>query len=180
MARLLEKYRKEIVPEYMSLFNCKNSFEVPRLKKIVINIGIKESHQDAKILEDIQGGVAKITGQKPSIRRARKAVAGFKLKEGYPCGIKVTLRRAMMYEFFDRMINVAIPRIRDFRGLPNNSFDERGNYSFGITEQTIFAEIDVDNVQVLHGMDVTIVTNAGDKQKAFELLRLFGIPFKKN
>jgi len=179
MSRLLERYRKEIVPEYMKRFNYKNAHQVPSLKKIVINVGIKEIHQDEKILNSIHDGLAKITGQKPVVRKSRMAIAGFKLKKGTPCGIKVTLRRKIMYEFFDRLINVAIPRIRDFRGLPEKSFDEMGNYSFGITEQSIFAEIDVDKLGVTHGMDISIVTNSGSKKKAYELLRLFGVPFRK-
>ncbi|NQT23066.1 MAG: 50S ribosomal protein L5 [Candidatus Omnitrophica bacterium] len=179
MSRMLERYRKEIVPEYMKRFNCKNAHQVPSLKKIVINVGIKQVHLDDKILNAIQDGLAKITGQKPVVRKARMAVAGFKLKQGSPCGIKVTLRRKMMYEFFDRLISVAIPRIRDFRGLPEKSFDENGNYSFGLTEQSIFPEIDFDKIAVTHGMDVSIVTNSGSKKNTYELLKLFGVPFRK-
>lgn len=179
MNRLYERYKKEIVPEYMKRFNYKNVHRVPRLKKIIISIGINEAKQDAKTMESIQGGLAKITGQWPVIRRAKKAVAGFKLKKGSPCGCMVTLRRDRMYEFFDRLINVAMPRIRDFQGLPNKSFDEGGSYSFGIKEQMIFPEIDVDKTQITHGMNITIVTDAGSKEKAYELLKLFRVPFKK-
>jgi large subunit ribosomal protein L5 len=179
MARLYERYKKEIVPEYMKRFNYKNVHRVPRLKKIIVSIGINEAKQDAKTMESLQGGLAKITGQWPVIRKAKKAVAGFKLKKGSPCGCMVTLRRARMYEFFDRLINVAMPRIRDFQGLPNKSFDEGGNYSFGIKEQMIFPEIDVDKTQITHGMNITIVTDAGSKERAYELLKMFRVPFKK-
>ncbi len=179
MARLYEKYKKEIVPEYMKRFNYKNVHRVPRLKKIIISIGMNEAKHDAKTMESIQGGLAKITGQCPAIRRAKKAVAGFKLRKGAPCGCMVTLRRDRMYEFFDRLINVAMPRIRDFQGLSDKSFDEKGNYSFGVTEQMIFPEIDVDEIQVIHGMNITIVTDADSKERSYELLKLFGFPFKK-
>lgn len=179
MSRFLEKYKKEIIPAYMKLHGYANANQVPKLKKIVINVGINQRFQDAKILEGIQSGIANITGQRPVLRRAKKAVAGFKLRQGTPCGCMVTLRKARMYEFFDKLISVAIPRIRDFQGLPVDSFDEAGNYSFGITEQAIFPEIDIDKVQAVHGMDVTIVTGAGSPKGAYDLLKLFGFPFKK-
>jgi len=179
MARLIEKYRKNIVPEYMKLFNLSNPNQVPKLEKIVVNAGINLAKQDAKILENIKEGIAKITGQKPVIRKAKKAVAGFKIRKGMPCGCMVTLRRKMMYEFLDRLISIAIPRVKDFRGLSIKSFDERGNYSFGLTEQTIFPEIDADKIMCVHGMHITIVTNAGSKERSFELLKLFGIPFRR-
>lgn len=179
MARLLDKYRKEIIPEYMRHFNYKNPHQVPRLKKIIINVGINEAKRDPKILESIQDGLARIAGQRPVIRKSKKAIAGFKLKKGVPSGCMVTLRRAIMYEFLDRLISIAIPRIRDFQGLSDRSFDEKGNYSFGITEQSIFPEIDVDKIQVAHGMDITIVTDAGSRERAYELLKFLGFPFKK-
>jgi len=180
MPRMLEKYRKEIVPAYMQLYSLKNKHQVPSLKKVILNVGINQvKAQDAKMLDGIQEGLAKISGQKPVVRRARQAIAGFKLKKGMPCGCMVTLRRDRMYEFLDRLINIAIPRIRDFQGLPDKSFDEAGNYSFGITEQVIFPEIDVDKVGVTHGMDITIVTNAGSLKRAYDLLKLMGFPFKK-
>ncbi len=179
MARLLEKYRKEIAPEYVSKFGLKNIFQVPRLKKIVINIGINEPKQDAKILESIVNGVSKITGQKPSVRKARLAVAGFKLKQGSPCGCVVTLRKTKMYEFLDRLVNIALPRERDFHGLPVNAFDENGNYTFGLNDQTIFPEISVDNAKIVHGMHITLVMNSGSADKSRELLKMFGFPFKK-
>lgn len=177
--RLLATYRSSIVPEMMKAFNYKNALEVPRLKKIVINVGLGEATQDIKMLEAAQNELAAITGQKPVVTRAKKAIANFKIRRGSAIGCKVTLRRAMMYEFLDRLISVAIPRIRDFRGLPADSFDNSGNYSFGLNEQLIFPEIDVDKVMKSHGMDITIVTDAGDKKEALELLKLFGMPFKK-
>jgi large subunit ribosomal protein L5 len=177
--RLLETYRKNIVPEMMKVFGYKNSMQVPRIKKIVINIGMGEATQDIKILEVAQNELATITGQKPVTTRAKKAIANFKIRKGSAIGCKVTLRRYMMYEFLDRLIAVAIPRIRDFRGLPLNSFDSHGNYSFGLNEQVIFPEVDVDKVIKAHGMDITIVTDAENKKEALELLKFFGMPFKK-
>lgn len=177
--RLLSTYRKEIVPEMMKAFGYKNSLEVPKLQKIVINVGLGEATQDIKMLEAAQHELAAITGQKPVVTRAKKAIANFKIRKGSAIGCKVTLRRAMMYEFLDRLIAVAIPRIRDFRGLPSDSFDEGGNYSFGLNEQVIFPEIELDKIMKAHGMDITIVTDADTKKEAFELLRLFGMPFKK-
>jgi len=147
--------------------------------KIVINVGLGEATQDIKMLEAAQNELAAITGQKPVTTRAKKAIANFKIRKGSAIGCKVTLRRVMMYEFLDRMISVAIPRIRDFRGLPQDSFDDRGNYSFGLNEQVIFPEVDVDKVMKTHGMDITIVTDAKSGKEAFELLKLFGMPFKK-
>ncbi|MDD5438915.1 MAG: 50S ribosomal protein L5 [Candidatus Omnitrophica bacterium] len=179
MARLLERYRKEIVPAYMKLYNYTNIHQVPKLQKIVVNVGVGLKAQDNKVLESIQDGLGKITGQKPAIRLAKKAISGFKLKKNSPCGIVVTLRRTMMYEFLDRLISISIPRIRDFQGLSDKSFDAAGNYSFGITEQAIFPEIDMDKVLATHGMDIIIVTNAGSAKKAYDLLKLFGFPFKK-
>ena len=177
--RLLTEYRSHITPEMMKIFNYKNSLAVPRLKKIVINVGLGEATQDVKMLEAAQNELAAITGQKPVTTRAKKAIANFKIRRGSAIGCKVTLRRIMMYEFLDRLISVAIPRIRDFRGLPSDSFDGQGNYSFGLNEQVIFPEVDVDKVMKAHGMDITIVTNAKKKEEAFELLKLFGMPFKK-
>lgn len=177
--RLLETYRKGIVPEMMKVFSYKNSHQVPRLKKIVINIGLGEATQDIKILESAARELGAITGQKPVTTRAKKAIANFKIRRGSAIGCKVTLRRAMMYEFLDRLISVAIPRIRDFRGLPPDSFDKNGNYSFGLNEQVIFPEVDVDKIMKTYGMDITIVTDADTKNEAFELLKLFGMPFRK-
>ena len=177
--RLLERYRSDIVPEMMKIFGYKNKLQVPKLEKIVLNVGMGEATQDIKFLESAQSELAMITGQKPVVTKAKKAIANFKIRRGLPIGCKVTLRRMRMYEFLDRMISVAIPRIRDFRGLKTESFDEGGNYSFGLNEQLIFPEIDVDKVTKIHGMDITIATTAKNKKEAFELLRLFGMPFTK-
>jgi large subunit ribosomal protein L5 len=177
--RLLIKYNEEITPEMRKLFGYKNNLEVPRLKKIVLNVGLGEATQDIKFLESAQNELAAITGQKPVVTRAKKAIANFKIRKGSAIGCKVTLRRAMMYEFLDRLISITVPRIRDFRGLPGNSFDKGGNYSFGLNEQGIFPEIDADKIMKTHGMDITIVTTAKSRDEAFGLLKLFGMPFKK-
>jgi len=177
--RMLERYRNEIVPEMMKLFGYKNSMQVPRLEKIVINVGLGEATTDIKLLESAQAELAVITGQKPVVTKAKKAIANFKIRRGSSIGCKVTLRRARMYEFLDRLISVSIPRIRDFRGLSPDSFDQSGNYSFGLNEQLIFPEIDVDKVMKPHGMDITIATSAKGRKEAFELLRLIGMPFAK-
>jgi len=175
--RLLERYRSEITTEMMKLFGYKNKLQVPRLEKIIVNVGLGEATQDIKLLDSAQSELAMITGQRPVVTKAKKAIANFKIRKGSSIGCKVTLRRARMYEFLDRLISVAIPRIRDFRGLSVNSFDKGGNYSFGLDEQLIFPEVDVDKVMKVHGMDITIVTNARTRDEAFELLRLMGMPF---
>lgn len=176
--RLLEKYRNEIVPQLMQSFNLKNKMAVPRLEKIVVNMGVGEALQDIKILEKAMDELGAISGQKPLIRRAKKAIANFKIREGSPVGCKVTLRRSMMYEFMDRLLNIALPRIRDFRGVPPDSFDKKGNYTFGLLEQGIFPEIDYDRIARAQGMDVTfVIKNAKSVQQAKELLKLFGMPF---
>lgn len=177
--RLLTRYRDEIVPEMAKKFGYKNKLQAPRLKKIVINIGLGEAVQDIKLLEAAQNELGMITGQRPAITKAKKAIANFKIRRGSPVGCKVTLRRAMMYEFLDRLISIAIPRIRDFRGLPPTSFDKDGNYSFGLNEQAVFPEVDVDKILKVHGMDITIATDAETKEEAFELLKLFGMPFRR-
>lgn len=177
--RLLGRYRNEIVPEMMKVFGYKNRMQAPRLEKIVINVGLGEATQDIKLLEAAQSELGMITGQKAVITRAKKAIANFKIRRGSPIGCKVTLRRAKMYEFLDRLIAVAIPRIRDFRGMSPDSFDKGGNYSFGLNEQVIFPEVDVDKITKSHGMDVTIATSARTRDEAFELLRLFGFPFAR-
>ncbi len=177
--RLLEKYRNEITPKLMQTFNLKNKLAVPRLEKIVVNMGVGEGIQDIKILEKSMEELSIITGQRPILRRAKKAIANFKIRKGAPIGCKVTLRRAMMYEFLDRLINVAIPRLRDFRGVSPDSFDKRGNYTLGLTEQSIFPEIEYDKMTRTQGMDITLVIeNAKSKEQAQELLRLFGMPFQ--
>ncbi len=177
--RLLERYRKEISSEMVNSFKYKNLMEVPKLSKIVINVGLGEATQDMKFLEAAVSELAMITGQRPVITKSKKAIANFKIRKGSAIGCKVTLRRAQMYEFLDRLIAVAIPRIRDFRGLPTTSFDQGGNYAFGLNEQLIFPEIDVDKVAKVHGMDIIICTTAKTKEEAFELLRLMGMPFAK-
>ncbi|MCP4648944.1 MAG: 50S ribosomal protein L5 [PVC group bacterium] len=176
--RLLEEYRNKIVAEIMQKFNLKSPMQVPRLEKIVINMGIGKAHEDIKILEAAMKDLGTITGQKPVITRARKAIANFKLRQGVPVGCKVTLRKQRMYEFLDRLVNTALPRIRDFRGVSGTSFDKAGNYTLGITEQAIFPEIDIDKVQHVQGMDIVIVISSKDKEQAKELLRLFGMPFR--
>lgn len=177
--RLLEKYRKEVVPEMAKRFNYKNQMQVPRLEKIVVNMGVGQGAQDIKVLETAINDLAMITGQKPIMTRAKKAIANFKIREGSPIGCKVTLRGVMMYEFFDRLVNVALPRIRDFRGVSSDAFDGNGNYALGMREQTIFPEIDYDKVQKIQGMDIIIVTTAKNADEARELLRYMGMPFKK-
>ncbi len=177
-SRLADIYWKEIVPAMMEKFSLKNKMAVPRLEKIVVNMGVGEALQDIKILEKAMEELATITGQKPIIRRAKKAIANFKIKQGQPIGCKVTLRRAMMYEFMDRLINVTMPRIRDFRGVPPDSFDQAGNYTLGLSEQGIFPEIDYDKMSRPQGMDITfVIKNTRTKERAKELLRLFGMPF---
>jgi large subunit ribosomal protein L5 len=176
---LLEKYRNEIIPKMMETFSLKNRLEVPRLEKIVVNMGVGEALQDIKILEKAMEELSLITGQKPILRRAKKAIANFKIRKGLPIGCKVTLRRTIMYEFLDRLISIALPRIRDFRGISSDSFDEAGNYTLGITEQSIFPEIDYDKVSRMQGMDITLVIkNVKSKEQARELLKLFGMPFR--
>ena len=177
--RLLERYRNEIVAGMMQRFSLPNKFAVPRLEKIVVNMGVGEGIQDIKILEKAMEELAIITGQKPILRRAKKAIANFKIKQGHPVGCKVTLRRNIMYEFMDRLINVGLPRIRDFRGVSSESFDEAGNYTLGLTEQNIFPEIDYDRITRTQGMDITfVIKNVKSKEQARELLRLFGMPFQ--
>lgn len=178
--RLLERYRNEITPEMMKAFNYKNKMEVPKLTKIVINIGLGEASQDIKLLEAAQSQLAMIAGQKPVVTKSKKAIANFKIRRGSAIGCKVTLRRAKMYEFLDRLISVSIPRIRDFRGLSPDSFDKGGNYAFGLNEQLIFPEIDVDKITKIHGMDIIIVTTAKTKDEAYELLKMMGMPFAKS
>jgi len=177
--RLLERYRKEITPAIMEKFGLKNKLQAPRLEKIVINMGIGEGQQDIKFIEKAMEELALISGQKPIIRRAKKAIANFKIRKGNPIGCKVTLRRSRMYEFLDRLISVSLPRIRDFRGISPQAFDEKGNFSLGITEQTIFPEVEYDKISRVQGMDITLVIkNSESKEQSRELLALFGMPFK--
>lgn len=177
--RLLEKYRNEITPQLMQAFKFKNKLSVPRLEKIVINMGVGEAITDIKILEKAMEELSVITGQKPVLRRAKKAISNFKIKQGQPIGCKATLRRKMMYEFMDRLVNITMPRIRDFRGVPDHSFDRAGNYTVGLNEQGIFPEIDFDKITRPQGMDITfVIKNVKTKEQAQELLRLFGMPFR--
>ncbi len=178
-ARMKTRYADEVVPALLKRFEYTNPMMVPRLKKIVINIGLSEAKEDIKVLESAMGELALISGQRPRITRAKKSIANFKLREGQPVGCKVTLRGDRMYEFFDRLVSIAAPRIRDFRGLPTNSFDGRGNYTFGLDEQVIFPEIDYDDVGAIVGMDITIVTSAQSDEEAFELLKLMNMPFRR-
>jgi large subunit ribosomal protein L5 len=176
--RLKTKYTEQVLPALIKKFGYKNPMQAPKFEKIVVNIGIGEASQNIKLLDAVMGDLGTITGQKPVMRRARKSIASFKLREGSPVGCKVTLRGPRMYEFYDRLVNVAIPRIRDFRGVPTKSFDGRGNYSLGLQEQIIFPEIHYDKVERMTGMDVTIVTSARTDEEAAELLRLMAMPFK--
>ncbi|MCG2590982.1 50S ribosomal protein L5 [Rhodohalobacter sulfatireducens] len=178
-ARLYTEYKKEIVPKLREDFGYENINAIPKLQKIVINVGAGEAINDAKYLDTIVDNIGAITGQQPIKTKAKKSVSNFKLREGTPIGCKVTLRKKVMYEFMDRLINLALPRTRDFQGIPNKSFDGRGNYTMGIKEHTIFPEIDVDNTNMVHGMDITFVTNAETDEEAFALLKHFGMPFKK-
>lgn len=177
--RLKERYFKEIVPALSKKFGHKNLMEVPKLERIVVNMGIGEAVRDRKVLDAAVEDLMLIAGQRPAITRAKKSVSNFRLRAGMPIGCRVTLRRDRMYEFFNRLINIAIPRIRDFRGLPTRSFDGHGNYSLGVSEQIIFPEVDYDKVEKIMGMDVTIVTTAKTDEEAFELLKEFGMPFRE-
>jgi large subunit ribosomal protein L5 len=177
--RIKEKYQKETLPALMKRFGYRNVMQVPRLEKIVVNVGMGDAIQNVKLLDAVSADLAAITGQKPVICRAKKAISNFKLKAGMPIGCVVTLRKARLYEFFDRLVNVAIPRIRDFRGISPHSFDGRGNYNLGIGEQIIFPEIDYDKVEKIKGMSVTIVTTAKTDEEGFELLKSLGIPFRR-
>ncbi len=177
--RLFEKYKAEIATALMKQFSYKSMMQVPKLEKIVVNMGLGAAAVDSKILDEAIKDLETITGQKSSVRTAKKAISNFKLREGMKIGAMVTLRRDRMYEFLDRVISVAMPRIRDFRGVSDKSFDGRGNYTLGIKEQIIFPEIDVDKVSRVLGMDVTFVTSSKTDKEAYELLKAFGFPFKK-
>jgi large subunit ribosomal protein L5 len=178
MARLYDLYKEECVPAMMQEFRYKSPMQVPRLEKIVINMGLGEASQNIKILDSASAELAAITGQKPVITRARKSIAAFKLREGMPIGCMVTLRRERMFEFLDRLVNVALPRVRDFRGVSDKAFDGRGNYTLGIKEQIIFPEIDYDKIDKIKGMNITIVTTAKTDEEARFLLRRLGMPFR--
>ncbi len=178
--RLLEQYRKEIAPALGKTLHQSNLMAVPRLNKIVLNVGCGEAAHDAKILEAVQRDLALIAGQRPIITRAKRAISNFRIKEGDPVGCKVTLRRARMYEFFERLIHVALPRIRDFQGLSPRGFDQQGGYSFGIVEHTIFPEVNLDEARFPFGLDIAIVTNATGPQGTLALLTAFGVPFTRS
>lgn len=177
--RLKVRYEKEVVPALKKEFGYTNNLEVPRLEKIVVNCSIKEALLDKKILDSVMEEMALITGQKPMMTRARKSISAFKLRQGVPIGAKVTLRRSYMYEFFDRLVNVVLPRIRDFQGLPRSSFDGRGNYTFGVEEQLIFPEISYEKIKKTHGFDISIVTSARNNKGAEVFLEKMGLPLAK-
>ncbi len=179
MTTIFEKYKKEVVPKLMEEFKYSSTMEVPKLTKITVNIGVGEATQTPKSLDAAVDDLSRITGRKPLIRRAKKSISNFKLRQGMPIGCAVTLRRDTMYEFFDRLVNVAIPRIRDFRGLKPTSFDGRGNYNFGLTEQLIFPEIDMDKIDKVRGMNITFTTTAKTDEEARKLLTELGVPFRK-
>ena len=179
MARLKETYKSEIAPALMKKFSYKSSMQIPKLEKVVVNVGAGEARDNPKIMEAILADLARITGQKAVICKAKKSVANFKLREGMPVGAKVTLRGNRMYEFVDRLFNVALPRVRDFRGISANSFDGRGNYSVGLCEQLIFPEIEYDKIDAIRGMDIAFVTTAKNDEEAKALLAAFGAPFQE-
>lgn len=179
MAKLHDFYKETVVGELAKQFDYKSVMQVPRIEKITLNMGLGEAVADKKILENAQADMAAIAGQKPIVTVARRSVAGFKIREGYPIGCKVTLRGERMWEFLERLVSIAIPRIRDFRGLNAKSFDGRGNYSMGVREQIIFPEIDYDKVDKIRGMDITITTSAGSDEEARALLTAFNFPFRK-
>jgi large subunit ribosomal protein L5 len=179
MSRLQTYYKETVMPQLLKEFSYKNVMEVPKITKITLNMGVGEAATDKKVMVRAVGDMTAIAGQKPIVNLARRSVASFKIRDGWPVGCKVTLRREQMYEFLDRLVNVAIPRIRDFRGLNRKSFDGRGNYSMGVKEQIMFPEVDYDQIDVIRGMDITITTNAKNDQEAMALLKAFNFPFKE-
>ena len=178
MAKLLEQYKQEITPKLMDKFGYKNVMQVPKIEKIIVNIGVGEAIQNPKALDGAVNDLMIITGQKPIVTKAKKSIAGFKLREGMPIGCKVTLRGERMYDFLNRLVNVVLPRVRDFRGVSPQAFDGRGNYSLGIKEQTIFPEIEYDKIDKIRGLEVVIVTSAKTDEEARELLKSMGMPFR--
>lgn len=178
MARLLEIYKQEITPKLMDKFGYRNVMQVPKIEKIIINIGVGEAIQNPKALDGAVNDLIAITGQKPIVTKAKKSIAGFKLREGMPIGCKVTLRGERMYDFLNRLVNIVLPRVRDFRGISPQAFDGRGNYSLGIKEQTIFPEIEYDKIDKIRGLEVVIVTSAKTDEEARELLKSMGMPFR--
>jgi large subunit ribosomal protein L5 len=177
MTRLQEKYQKEVIPAMIEKFGYKNIMEVPKLEKIVINMGVGEAKENQKVLESAVNDLTLIAGQKPILTKAKKSVANFKIRENMPLGCKVTLRKAQMFEFADKLMSIALPRVRDFRGVSSKAFDGRGNYSLGIKEQLIFPEIEYDKIDKVRGMDIIFVTSANTDEEARELLRFLGMPF---
>ncbi len=180
MPRLKTRYQEDIAPALMKKFQYKSVMEIPRLDKIVVNVGCGDAKDNAKVIDNVVNEIGKITGQRPIVTKARKSVANFKLREGMNIGVKVTLRRDRMWEFLDRLFNVALPRVRDFHGINPNSFDGRGNYALGIREQLIFPEIDYDKIDKIRGMDIVMCTTAKTDEEAHELLMLLGAPFYQN
>ena len=179
MARLKEEYKASVAPALMKKYNYKSTMQIPKLDKVVINVGCSDAKENSKVIDAVMGDLALITGQKPVVCKAKKSVANFKLREGMPIGVKVTLRGETMYEFVDRLFNMALPRVRDFRGINPNSFDGRGNYAMGVKEQLIFPEIEYDKIDKVRGMDIMFVTTAKTDEEARELLTLMGAPFAK-
>lgn len=179
MARLKEQYKAEVAPALMKQFGYKSVMQIPKIDKVVINVGCGEARENAKVLDNVVGDLGKITGQKAVVTRARKSIANFKLREGMNVGAKVTLRGSRMEEFMDKLVSIALPRVRDFRGISSTSFDGRGNYAFGVKEQLIFPEIDFEKIDRVRGMDIIVVTTAKTDEEARELLTKFGMPFKK-
>ena len=179
MSRLMERYQNEVVKSLMEKFNYSSKMQAPKIEKIVLNIGVGDAVSNSKLLDEAVNELTLISGQKPVITRAKKSIAGFKLREGAPIGCKVTLRGERMYEFLDKLVNISLPRVRDFRGVSNNSFDGRGNYTLGIKEQLIFPEVDYDLVDKVRGMDIVIVTTANTDEESRELLAQLGMPFQK-
>ncbi len=177
--RLKDKYVESVKPALVKEFDIKNPMLIPALEKIVISVGVGEAGKDQKLLQNIVDTISLIAGQKAVVCNAKKSVAGFKVREGFPVGVKVTLRKEQMYVFLDKLISIALPRVKDFRGLPKDGFDGRGNYNFGLTEQLMFPEVVFDQIMKTHGMNITVVTTAADDKQAFKLLELLGVPFAK-
>jgi large subunit ribosomal protein L5 len=178
MARLKDRYREEVAPALKERFGIENPMRIPKLEKIIVNMGVGEAAQDSRRLDSAMEDLARITGQKPQLRRARKSVAGFKIREGMPVGARATLRGERMWEFLDRLVSIALPRVRDFRGINPNAFDGRGNFALGLREQTIFPEVSYDSIDSMRGLDVAVVTTAETDEEARELLRMLGMPFR--
>jgi large subunit ribosomal protein L5 len=178
MARLKDRYREEVAPALKERFGIENPMRIPKLEKIIVNMGVGEAAQDSRRLDGAMEDLARITGQKPQLRRARKSVAGFKIREGMPVGVRATLRGERMWEFLDRLVSIALPRVRDFRGINPNAFDGRGNFALGLREQTIFPEVSYDSIDSMRGLDVAVVTTAETDEEAREFLRMLGMPFR--